>query len=116
MVCASMQGRDAAPSDGEASPVAREEEGALVAWKEFSTHAKVGVRRKVYLKRGDTPQTGCELLSEAEWGRGRPLRGTQSAQGPQFTCPALVPESYSFNSSPLIWTHSEEGGKTRLRG
>lgn len=43
-----MQGRDAAPSDGEASPVAREEEGALVAWKEFSTHAKVGVRRKVY--------------------------------------------------------------------
>lgn len=53
-----MQGRDAAPSDGEASPVAREEEGALVAWKEFSTHAKVGVRRKVFYKRGDTPQTG----------------------------------------------------------
>lgn len=26
---------------------------------------------------------------------------------------ALVPVSYSFNSSPLIWTHSEEGGKTR---
>lgn len=52
-----MQGRDAAPSDGEASPVAREEEGALVAWKEFSTHAKVGVRRKVFYKRSDTPQT-----------------------------------------------------------
>lgn len=43
------------------------EEGLLAeSIKEFNTHANIRVKRKVYEKRDNIPQTECDLLLEAE--------------------------------------------------